>query len=229
MSLASTGRFGYAWKSFDDATIEVKALANSKKTAATGDFLFGPIFRRSGDNYYAFTISPRTKKWFVLKNSPTKLQVLQEGTDEGIQGLKAADTLRVDAQGSTFFFHINDRLVDQVSDPDYTSGELGFYVETIDNPRVHIHFDSITIRDVQAPLICTVTATTLYLRSDPSTTLAPITFLVQGERLDPIGRSPDDEWIRVLVESSNQQGWVHNMEEHVSCNVAPADLPVIGP
>ena len=30
----------------------------------------GSAFRRSGDQYYAFTISPRTKKWYILKSSP---------------------------------------------------------------------------------------------------------------------------------------------------------------
>src|SRR5215217_7818880 len=45
-------------QSFDNATVELKVLTNSTKTAAAGDFRYGLAFRRSGDQYYAFTISP---------------------------------------------------------------------------------------------------------------------------------------------------------------------------
>ncbi len=114
-------------QSFSEVTIEAKALTVSKKTA-TGDFSYGPVFRRSGDQYYAFTISPTTKKWFVLKSSPNALIVLAEGTEESIHNLDSEDILRVDAQGSNFSFHINDRLVGQVSDTDYANGEVGFFV-----------------------------------------------------------------------------------------------------
>src|ERR1043165_5841452 len=48
-------------ESFEDATIELQVLTVSKKTATTGDFRYGLAFRRSGDQYYAFTISPRTR------------------------------------------------------------------------------------------------------------------------------------------------------------------------
>ena len=51
----------------------------SKKTSPTGDFRYGIAFRRSGDQYYAFTISPRTKKWYVLKSSPNKLKSSRRG------------------------------------------------------------------------------------------------------------------------------------------------------
>ena len=46
----------------------------------------------------------RTKKWDVLKSSPSGLVTLQEGVEESIQGLDVDDLLRVDAQGSNFFF-----------------------------------------------------------------------------------------------------------------------------
>jgi hypothetical protein len=101
-------------QSFGDLTVELQVLAAASKTAPTGDFRYGLAFRRAGDQYYAFTISPRTKRWSVLKSSPNQLTVLSEGTDAGIHDLDSDDTLRVDAQGSDFFFHINDQLVGQV-------------------------------------------------------------------------------------------------------------------
>ena len=138
-------------KSFGDATLELQVLAVSSKTAATGDFRYGLAFRRSGDQYYAFTISPRTKQWYVLKSSPSGLSVLKQGTENSIHDLDSADALRVDASGTNLFFHINDRLVGQVTDPDYAQGEVGFYVETLDAANVHIHFDTLLVRKFEAP------------------------------------------------------------------------------
>ncbi len=137
---------------FEDATIEVKVFTDLDNTAEGGDYLYGVVFRRSGDQYYAFTISPSTKKWYVLKSSLNALEVLREGSDDSIQGtsLDTQDTLRVDTKGSSLFFHINDKLVEQFSDTSYTSGEVGFYVQTFDRTRIHAHFNSITIRDVQS-------------------------------------------------------------------------------
>ena len=94
-------------KSFEDNTIELQVLTNSTKTSPTGDFRYGLAFRRSGDQYYAFTISPRTKQWFALKSSPNGITVLAQGTDESIHELDTDDALRVDAQGPNFLFHIN--------------------------------------------------------------------------------------------------------------------------
>lgn len=216
---------------FEDVTIEVEVFTDLDNTAADGDYLYGVVFRRSGNQYYAFVISPYTQKWYVLKSSLNALEVLGEGTDDSIRGMsvETQDTLRVDAKGSSFFFHINDRLVEQFSDPDYGSGEVGFYVQTFDRTRIHTHFNSITIRDVQPPLMCRVIAALLYLRSGPSTVFAPLTFLTEGERVEPLGQSTGGEWIRVRVESNDRQGWVVNTPNYVSCNIAIADLPVVEP
>src|SRR5215208_5458762 len=148
-------------QSFADFTAELEVLTAAAKTAPEGDFRYGLAFRRSGDQYYAFTISPRTKKWYVLKSSPNQLEVLAEGTEEGIHDIDVDDTLRVDAHGPDFLFHINDSLVGQVTDPDYETGEAGFYVESFDSPNTHIHFDTLTIRDFEVSLLCNVSAMTL--------------------------------------------------------------------
>jgi hypothetical protein len=137
---------------YGDVNIDLKVL--TKKAANNGDFHYGLVFRRSGEQYYAFTISPRTKKWFVLKSTSDALKILKEGTDDGIQDLNtAADTLRVSAKGSTFFFRINGRLVYQMSDADYATGEVGLFVQTRDSPNALIDFDSLTIWYIQAPFI----------------------------------------------------------------------------
>ena len=216
-------------KSFDDFTIAVKVFTVSKKTSATGDFAYGPVFRRSGDEYYAFTISPRTKKWSLLKSSPNALQVLAEGTEAGINGLDVADALRVDAQGSKFFLHINDQLVGQVTDADYVSGEVGFFVQTFDATNIHIHFDSIAVSEFDAPLVCNVNALTLNVRSGPGTSFATSGFLSKDDTVIPIGRSEDGTWIQVRLENNTEPGWVSYAKEFVSCSSAVDLLPVVTP
>jgi hypothetical protein len=138
-------------QSFDDFVAEAELFVSQENTAPSGDFRYGLVVRRAGEQYYGFTISPHTKRWFVLKSSPSGVKVLAEGTEDSIQGLEGADTLRVDAKGPDFSFHINGRLVSQVKDADYVSGEVGFFVQTFDSPRAHIHYDSLVMREFAAP------------------------------------------------------------------------------
>ena len=54
-------------QSYQDMTLQVAVLVNPQKTAPEGDFIYGVAFRRTGDQYYAFTISPRSQTWALLK------------------------------------------------------------------------------------------------------------------------------------------------------------------
>jgi len=209
-----------------DATIETKVFTNSKKTSATGDFIYGSVFRRSGDQYYAFTISPRAKKWFLLKSSPNALVILAEGTEAGINELDIEDTLRVDAEGSEFSLHINDKLVGQVTDPDYASGEVGFYVQTFDATNVHIHYESIAIKSFDPPLACDVSALALNVRSGPGTSFGSFTVLYKGNTFIPSARSSDNKWLKLTLEGANDQGWVANSPDYIACTGAIDSLPV---
>ena len=55
----------------------------------------------------------------------------------------------MDAQGPNFSFSINDGHVSQVTDADYATGEIGFFVQTFDAEKAHVHFDDITILPVE--------------------------------------------------------------------------------
>jgi hypothetical protein len=216
--------------SYGDITVEAQVLTDVNNTAENGDFRYGVAFRRSGDQYYVFAVSPRSGKWFVLKSSPDHLEVLKEGSDDSIQGFEAVDQLQVDVKGTTFYFHINDRLVDQVSDPDYTEGEVGLYVQTLDTSRAHVHFDSVSIRDVERPQIaCKVDSFGIRMRQGPSTSFDPVGFLTQGDTIEPQGRNLSGNWIQIRVMDSNRQGWIFHDPDWITCNVATGDLPVINP
>lgn len=214
-------------RSFDEATIELKVFTASAKTAPEGDFRYGIAFRRSGDLYYAFAISPRTKKWFVIKSSPNALSILSEGTAESINGVDVDDILRVDAQGSSFLFHINDQLVGQVTDTDYAAGEVGFYVESFDSPNTHIHFDDLVIRDFEIAVLCNVRALTMNVRSGPGTDTSSFTFLKRGAAVQPVGRTEDNEWLKIKVDESDEQGWIFNASEFISCIPNTELLPIV--
>jgi hypothetical protein len=216
-------------RSFDDFTVELQVLTASAKTAPEGDFRYGLAIRRSGDQYYAFTISPRTKKWYILKSSPNELGVLAEGTEETIHDVDVDDTLRVDAQGSSFLFHINDKFISQVSDPDYAAGEVGFYVESFDSPTTHIHFDELTIREFEVSMLCDIGALALNVRDGPGKTFSSSHFLSNGDTVEPVGISADGEWIKIKGEGSEDGGWVFNSPGFVACNASTDLLPVINP
>jgi hypothetical protein len=214
---------------FGDETIELQVMTASSKTSAEGDFRYGVAFRRSGDQYYAFTISPRSKKWYVLKSSPNALTVLQEGTDDGIHDLDNDDTLRVDAQGPDFVFHINDKLVGEASDPDYTNGEVGLYVESFDTQNTHIHFDNLTVRNFEVAVSCDVNALTLNVRRGPGKEFASSQFIRTGDTVEPVGRTEDSQWIKVKVAGSDEEGWVSNSSTYLICTPDVKLLPVVNP
>ena len=216
-------------QSFGDVTIEVKVLTVSAKTSETGDFSYGIAFRRSGDQYYAFTISPRAGKWYALKSSPNALAILAEGTEENINDLDTIDILRVDTQGSSFSLYINDQLVDQVTDPDYASGEIGFYVQTADSANTHIHFDELTVRNFEASFVCNVSALALNVRSGPGTEFSSFTFLSKDDIIVPLGRSADGKWLKIGLGNNAGQGWVFYAEEFLSCSGAVDSLPLAAP
>jgi len=215
--------------SFGDVSIEVKAFTASAKTAETGDFAFGPAFRRSGDQYYAFTISQRTKKWYVLKSTPNALVVLAEGTDDSIHDPDNGDVLRVDARRASFTFYVNDHLVGQMTDSDYATGEVGFFVQTFDVATAHVHFDELNISPLELLVSCTVKAQTLYVRSGPGTSFESSTFLATGATIEPIGRNENGDWLLISSSGTEEQSWVYNTTGFLSCDESVDILPVTSP
>jgi len=214
---------------FADFTVEVTAFVEPNNTSPDGDFRYGLVFRRAGKQYYAFTISPRTQTWSVLKSSPTGLETLKEGTSSAIQDPGTEGALRVDTRGASFFFHINDQVVAQVNDVDYASGEIGFFLQTFDSPKVHIHYDTLVIRKVEAPeYSCRALARALNVRNGPGTSYSAVDYLASGQEFEPLGISPDELWLKVRLDTG-QQGWVAYAAEFEDCNVAAVDLPVETP
>ncbi len=214
-------------QSFTDFSVETRVTVEPNNTAKTGDFRYGLVFRRTGNEYYAFAVSARSKTWYVLKSSASGLAELRTGTSDAIQGLTTDDILRVDAQGPRFYFHINGQRVDEENDADYTGGGMGFYVETFDSQRVHMHYGEITVREPDVPQQqCTVVSGGLNLREGPGTNYNIIGSVTEGAQLEPLGRSADGNWINVRPAGSAQPAWVSAAAIYVMCTMPVADLPV---
>ena len=64
----------YPKRTFDNLAIEATAFADAANTAPQGDFRYGIALRRTGKQFYAFAISPRSQSWYVLKGSATRLR-----------------------------------------------------------------------------------------------------------------------------------------------------------
>ena len=215
--------------SYGNVSIVIKAFTASAKTAEVGDYIFGLVFRRSGDQYYAFTVSQRTQKWYVLKSTPNALVVLAEGSDNGIHDPDIVDVLGVDARGSSFSFFINDHLVEQLSDADYATGEVGLFVQTFDVTNVHVHFDELDIKPLDLLVSCTVKAQTLRVRSGPGTSFEASGFLSTGATIEPVGRNEDGDWLKIISSETEEHRWVYNSTGFLSCDEPVSILPISSP
>ncbi len=133
-----------------DYTMEANIFVDSTDTE-TGDFYYGLGVRQSGDDYYALLVSPRAQQWQVITNSAAGSTVLGSG-DIALQGIGTTDRFRIDAQGNELIFHVNGRPLLGVTDVAQSSGSIGFVVETLDETRAHVHYDTLTVRDADADM-----------------------------------------------------------------------------
>ncbi|MBI3760896.1 MAG: hypothetical protein HY260_03410 [Chloroflexi bacterium] len=146
VSKPNTAFWVFRHQDFGDFSAETKVFLDS--AADGGQWRHGLAFRMNAEgHFYAFTINPRPQTWQVLKHVADGWQTLAEGTNASIVSEpKAVNTLRVDAGGANFTFSINGQPVVMVSDGEYASGDIGFVVETFDQTKAHLHFDSLTVR-----------------------------------------------------------------------------------
>lgn len=113
-----------------------------------GEYRYGLLLRQVDTHqFYAFTVAPRSKQWAVLKATNDGIETLQSGSVDSLQGdsVNTANSLLVEADGSIFSFFINGRIITTFIDSSYSSGDLGFYVETFDETRAHVHYDALTV------------------------------------------------------------------------------------
>jgi hypothetical protein len=123
-------------------------------------------------------------------------------------------------------FSINERLVGQVTDSDYPGGEIGLYAENIENANTHVHFGNLTIREVKYSLKCQVLGGTLNVRTGPGKNNPQIGLLSEGDEVTALGRSAN-QWIKIVVEGSDQPGWVSYDDGLMSCTPSVDLFPIV--
>jgi hypothetical protein len=120
-------------------------IFQAKTDTETGNYRHGLVLREAANDFYSFTVSPRTKVWQFSRNTPSGIVTLAEGVEGSIRGLSRAesDKLTVIADGPEFDLFINGRLVATTFDEAYLDGNVGFIVQTVDETYAHSHFDRV--------------------------------------------------------------------------------------
>ena len=82
--------------------------------------------------------------------------------------------------------------------------------------------------DTPAPIIATITADNLRVRSAPSTTGAIVDRLNSGDKIQVIGKNVAGDWLQIPLPSNpDSRGWISAQFAQLS---GPSDsLPVVGP
>ena len=127
------------------------AVYQVETTAVSGplDNAFGMLLMSDNvrDNFYRFEISSDGyMRIYRCDDGCSEAEPLVSdgwvATDAIEQGLNQVNVLRVDAEDGQLIFYINGIEVAKVRDNNYTSGDIGLFVNTQDEGDVVIHFDN---------------------------------------------------------------------------------------
>lgn len=153
---------GYDWT---NASVEAAAYVDKVGNPA-GSYRYGLVFRAEGaqrapdsgagndrpENFYAFVIDPGGKRWQLLHDDTLPLRSLQEGPlPAGVRVTDGAapDRLKVDMRGDQMTLFVNGQPVGEFDTHGYhTTGDLGLYVESIDDAKPHVHFDELKVTPI---------------------------------------------------------------------------------
>jgi formylglycine-generating enzyme required for sulfatase activity len=147
---------------FPDAVVE--AAAHVDKTATTtGRFRYGVMVRAFGSlrpplsgsgnprpqDYYALVVDPRSNRWDLLHEDNRPQRSVVGGTLPAplrVTDAAKPDLIRVETRGTKLDLFVNDQKVGQYDTGGYhMSGDIGFYVETLDETKAHVHFDKFVV------------------------------------------------------------------------------------
>jgi molecular chaperone DnaK len=138
--------------SFGDVSLATEVQVDNTEST-NGVFRYGLVIRASEEGFVAFTVSPRTGRWSVLQAQPgvagLEVDEVATGSAPSVKGFGSNDLLRIDASGNEFSFSVNNTVLAYELPVDASGrGDVGFYVETFDETKAHVHFDEITVREL---------------------------------------------------------------------------------
>ena len=153
---------GYDWT---NASVETAAYVDKLANPA-GSYRYGLVFRAEGaqrtpdsgagndrpENIYAFVIDPRAQRWQLLHDDTLPLRPLQEGPlPAGVRVTDGAapDRLKVDMRGDEMTLFVNGQQVGGFNTRGFhQTGDLGLYVESLDDAKPHVHFDELKVTPI---------------------------------------------------------------------------------
>jgi hypothetical protein len=130
--------------SFKNARIEVDAT----RQAGPDINRFGLICRYQDEqNYYFFIVSSDGYYGVgkVKENHLSLIGMSEMQPSNAVQMGTTMNHLRADCIGDQLFFYVNGRLLTQVSDSDFASGDVGILAGTFDQSGVDVVFDNFVV------------------------------------------------------------------------------------
>ena len=146
----------FTGESIDNFILEADLFVDEDVAVPGGDYRYGLAFRHDNGRYYAFVINLNAKSWAVLKFlNDAGPETLAEGTSEAINGVghttaEIEDRLTVIANGPAMTFLLDGQIIAHVNDADFSSGQVGFFAESLNGDFSHVHFDRITLQAIAA-------------------------------------------------------------------------------
>jgi hypothetical protein len=139
----------YADQEFDDFAVQVEA----RRVEGSDEGDYGLIIRvgPGGKEFYNFAISGGGYYNIYKHDSNGWTELVGFTRDRAIVGGGEWDLLRVEADGSSMSFLVNGKPLATVEDEDFTSGTIGFYAATYEDPEMLVAFDNLTVSTGEAP------------------------------------------------------------------------------
>jgi len=138
-----------AWASAEREFADFHLTIDAAQVAGPDDNEYG-VQVRMGDNrhFYRFSVSG-DGYYRVVKLDGEEQTIL--GNDwtqaEAIQMGKSVNRLEVICRGTSMVFRVNGKLLTQVEDGRYRSGDISLYAGTFFEPDVEIHFDNLSLTE----------------------------------------------------------------------------------
>jgi len=139
----------YLDQEFDDFAVQVQA----RRVEGSDEGDYGLIIRvgPGGEEFYNFAISAGGYYNIYKRESDGWTELVGFTQDRAIVGDGDWDLLRVEADGPTMSFLVNGEPLATVEDDDLTSGMIGLYAATYEDPEMLVAFDNLMVWTGQVP------------------------------------------------------------------------------
>ena len=140
----------FYWSNTGDSYSDFVVDVDTVKRGGSDDNHFGLVLRyQDSDNFYMFNVSSDGMYSFGYYEDDEWTAIVK-WTDSSVinQGDNSRNHLTVEAVGDTFTLMVNGEVLEIVHDTTFSSGDIGMYAGSIDDPGTKIAFDNLAIYEV---------------------------------------------------------------------------------